>query len=336
MGTHRTARFAFALLSSSLLGLAALPGCADSSGGGGRLRDGGGADEDASSTLDGSRDRADVPEREPRCGDLVCSEGVEDCETCPLDCNECPTCDMAPTCTGALAVPTTTEPLAECGNVAGEDERVNYACGSTLGVEPGETTCADPQLRVRLRELVIERGFFDVERNLFCVISAEDGAHSELVLTTPRAVAGNRRETRVNFRPSEATAWGQGDLYRSISNLTITYACFLSSDTAAAQAVLDSISDRAAEVSEHAGEYGWVFGTASVVGTIIGSSLSAISDDQILDVQQTIDAAALLEMTNGRSWEIRARRGDLGLSGASDLRLVMESWGCADVRDIFE
>ena len=100
--------------------------------------------------------------------------------------------------------------------------------------------------------------------------------------------------------------------------------------------MLDDISDRAAEVAEHADGYGWVFGTASVLGTIIGSSLGAGSDDQILDVQQTIDAGALLTMTNARSWEIRGKVGNLDLSGASELRLTIESWGCADVRTRFE
>ncbi len=195
---------------------------------------------------------------------------------------------------------------------------------------------ADPQLRIRLREIAIDRGNTDIRKNLFCVSSAEDGSHSELMLTTPREVAGAGQETSINFRPSEALVWGQGDLYRSIANITITYACYLTSDASQAQAILDDISDRAADVAEHADGYGWVFGTVSVLGTNIGSSLSTIGDRQILDVQQTIDAGALLEMTHGRTWEIRDRRGNFLLNGASDLRLTMESWGCADVRTTVE
>lgn len=292
--------------------------------------------EDAGSRVDASVPRTDGGPVPVRCGDLVCAGPTEDCTSCPLDCGECPTCDRAPTCTGALAVPIETEPLEQCGNVTETEERTNYACGTDLGVPAHETTCADPQLRIRIREMRIERGFFDISRYLFCVITAEDGAHSELLLTPPREVAGNRNETRINLPLSQSVLWGQADLYRSIANLTITYACYLTSNSEGAQRVLDDIAGRAAEVAEHADGYGWVFGTVSVLGTIIGSSLGAVQDDQILDVQQTISSRALLELTNGRTWEIRERRGNLSLSGASDLRLTVESWGCADVRTTFD
>jgi hypothetical protein len=316
--------------SAALVLAIGLSACAAASNGppdGGRSQDGG-------TRLDASRpDAGPIP---VRCGDLICAQGAESCEDCPLDCGECPTCDFAPTCTGALAAPTSTEPLAECGNVTGSEERTNYACGTDVGLTPSETSCADPQLRIRIRQIRIERGFFDIERQLFCVITAEDGAHSELLLTPPREVAGNRRETTINLPLSQSVLWGQADLYRSIANITITYACYLSSSTEGAQRVLDQIAGRAAEVAEHADGYGWVFGTVSVLGTIIGSSLSAVADDQILDVQQTISSDALLDLTNGRTWEIRQRRGNLSLSGASDLRLTVETWGCAGVRNTFD
>lgn len=268
------------------------------------------------------------------CGDGVCTRGQETCTTCPLDCNRCPTCDMAPSCTGALAVPLTSARLATCDNTSGSTQRTNYACGTDLGVAPAATTCADPQLRIRVKEMSIQRGFFDIPRNLYCVISAEDGRHSELLLISPREVAGNRNTTTINLRPSEGVLWGQGDLYRSISNITITYGCFLASDGAAAQRVLMDIAGRAGMVSQHADGYGWVFGTVAVIGTILGSSLGTIRDTQILDVQQTIAAGALLSLTNAKTWEIRIRRGNLDLSGASDLRLTLESWGCAGVRSV--
>lgn len=269
----------------------------------------------------------------PVCGDGVCARGGETCMSCPLDCNRCPTCDMAPSCTGALAVPTSSANLAQCDNTTSDGTmRTNYACGMDLGVAPSSTTCADPQLRIRVREMSIQRGFFDIPRNLYCVISAEDGRHSELLLITPREVAGNRNTTTVNLRPSEGVLWGQGDLYRSISNITITYGCFLASDGAAAQRILNEISGRAAMVSEHADGYGWVFGTVAVLGSILGGSLGTIRDSQILDVQQTVAAEGLLSLTTPKTWQIRVRRGNLDLSGASDLRLTIESWGCANVR----
>ena len=138
--------------------------------------------------------------------------------------------------------------------------------------------------------------------------------------------------SNLNLRLAEGLFWGQGDRYRSISNLTITYTCFLSSDAARTMAVLEEISDRAGDAAEHADGYGWVFGATSVIGGLIGSSLAGIPDTRVLDVQQTIDASALLTLTNGREWEISSRDGNLDLSG-HDMRLTVESWGCADVRD---
>lgn len=280
-----------------------------------------------------ARDGAATTEAATRCGDGVCARGAETCMTCPLDCNACPTCDMAPTCTGALAVPLTTTALATCNNTATDGTlRTNYACGAELGVAPSATTCADPQLRIRVREITVQRGTLDIPRNLYCVISAEDGAHSELLLITPREVAGNRNTTHINLRPSEGLLWGQGDLYRSIANITVTYGCFLASDGAAAQRVLDAIAGRAGMAAQHADGYGWVFGTVAVLGTILGSALGTIRDAQVLDVQQTIAAGALLNLTNGRSWDIHVRRGNFDLANAIDVHLALESWGCAGVR----
>ncbi len=268
----------------------------------------------------------------PRCGDGECTAPSETCTTCPLDCGACPMCNMAPSCTGALAVPTSSMALDECSNVVGGTERTNYACGTDLGVSPGATTCADPKLRLRIQQMSIRQGFFDLGQNLYCVVTAEDGTHSELLLTPPSAVAGNQNTTAINLPLSQAVFWGQGDLYRSISDITVTYKCYLASNAAAAQSVLNDIANRAGMAAEHADGYGWVFGTVSVLGTILGSSLGAISDSNVLDVQQTLAAGALLDLTNGRTWVIHHQRGNLSLSGASDLDVTIQSWGCADVR----
>ena len=87
-------------------------------------------------------------------------------------------------------------------------------------------------------------------------------------------------------------------------------------------------------VAQHADGYGWVFGTVAVLGTILGSAIGTMGDTRVLDVQQTVAAGALLPLTNARSWEIRSRQGNLNLSGVWDLRLTLESWGCAGVRSV--
>lgn len=327
----------------SLATVAALLGCASSDVGSVVLDPDAGA-PDAATPLDASDvaqlsvdvpPLSDVPTARDvvaRCGDGLCQRATESCVSCPLDCDRCPSCDMAPTCTGALAVPLMSSALPSFNNSVGDNDRTSFVCGAGIGAAPGATTCADPQLRIRVKEISIRRGFFDVPRNLFCFVSAEDGAHAELLLIAPREAAGNNNTTRINLAPSQGLLWGQGGLYRSTSNLTISYACFLASNGATAQRVLDDIAMRAGMVAEHADGYGWVFGTVAVLGTIIGSAIGTMTDTQILDVQQTISADALLTMTNGHTWEIRNRRGNLSLSGASDLRITLESWGCADVR----
>ena len=128
---------------------------------------------------------------------------------------------------------------------------------------------------------------------------------------------------------ADSIFWGQGDLFPSVSNLLITYDCYLGNG-GSYEGILDDISDRAADVAEDGGLYGWVFGAVAVVGTVIGSSLGSINDDRIVNIQQTIDAGALLEFTNGRTWQIRVDDG----SGFDKVMIDVEAWGCADARPV--
>ncbi|MBK7394903.1 MAG: hypothetical protein IPJ34_01030 [Myxococcales bacterium] len=100
-------------------------------------------------SFDVPEDVADTP---PKCGDLTCN-GTETCETCPRDCGVCPKCDRAPSCTGAIAVPTTSKDLTSFDN-AGKNL---YVCGVGLGDAAKDTTCLDPRLRIRIRQLKITK-----------------------------------------------------------------------------------------------------------------------------------------------------------------------------------
>ncbi len=52
---------------------------------------------------------------------------------------------------------------------------------------------------------------------------------------------------------------------------------------------------------------------------------------------QTIDADALLTLTNGRRWDIRNENGDFTWDGgAFRIRLTVEAWGCSTARDVAE
>ena len=58
--------------------------------------------------------------------------------------------------------------------------------------------------------------------------------------------------------------------------------------------------------------------------------------DALLNVQQTIDAGALLDLTNGRDWVIQQMGSGPNTCGFSkcnwDWELAIEAWGCADPR----
>lgn len=189
-----------------------------------------------------------------------------------------------------------------------------------------------------MKSVSIRRGNTTSARDLYCTISAEDGAHSELMLMTPRGVRGGGHTTDINLALGESIVWGQGDLYRSTSNVTLTYNCYITDDSNRARGILDEIAGRAGAVAEHAGAYGWVFGAVSVVGGVIGSVIGGSGDRQVISVQQTIAAGALLSMTNGRTWTVRKEEGNVSSAfsgaGAWIITLTMESWGCANVRTV--
>src|SRR5262245_9151434 len=60
------------------------------------------------------------PPPAPSCGDGICSNDVESCRTCPRDCGECPACNLAPSCSNALGIPTNPTPRADLSS--GVDE----------------------------------------------------------------------------------------------------------------------------------------------------------------------------------------------------------------------
>ena len=260
-------------------------------------------------------------EPEPACGDDVCQEsGGESCESCPLDCGDCPTCDYAPTCTGALSVPSSSEALDECNN----EEQSIFACGSGVGIAVEETNCTDPQLRLRVRQLQIKRGNLITNR-IYCVITAEDGAHSELLITPIQDAPYG--DTTLTYPVSQSLFWGQDDLYASVSNITVTYDCYESVNSAGYEKLVDDVADQAADSAQNAGGYGWVFGAVAVAGKIISGALANVSDRHIVNVQQTIDADALLALTNSRTWTIQKEGGFAATF--FNARLEVQSWGCA-------
>lgn len=271
---------------------------------------------------------ADVPDVPPKCGDLACN-GAETCETCPTDCGKCPKCDLAPSCTGAIAVPTTSTELDGFDN----EGKSLYVCGVGMGEAAAKTTCLDPRLRMRIRQIKIAKnGVWPGSLDMYCIVHASDGATSEIAVTPLQKDLGDDHAPLV-FDPNVALFWGQKELRPTINNLTITYKCFRNVDNSAYTSVFGTIKDEAIKAGGVAGPWGWAFGLGGVAAGIVEAAVGSSGGDTLrLSVQQTIDAGALLDLTNGRIWQIRQSGEGGGLNGKWDWTVEIEAWGCADAR----
>jgi hypothetical protein len=261
------------------------------------------------------------------CGDGVCGVG-ENCELCTEDCGECPQCSGAPACP-AVAVPTSTTRRYDL------DLRDYPASipdgGSTTAPPPNGANCSQPQLRVRLAKVTVntesEKLYFS---NIYCMVRADDGDKGELALTPKTSVLQDGQSYQ--FAPSEGIFWGQDGLKKTPDNLTVTYDCWkVASDGAAA--VLGAIAKAAHDAGSIAGPWGWAFGIGEVAAAAAAAIAQANSyDKHLLNAQQTISKTELLDLTNGRTWEIqKAGYGAAPAKGYWDWTLTVESWGCAEL-----
>jgi len=60
--------------------------------------------------------------------------------------------------------------------------------------------------------------------------------------------------------------------------------------------------------------------------------LPEANDEFRINVQQTIDASMLLDLTNGRRWQVRGTGDAAGLGGLWDWSMEIETWGCSEAR----
>lgn len=269
----------------------------------------------------------------PVCGNSRCEESKgETCELCPLDCGECPKCDLAPTCTGAFSVPTTFEDLPEFNN----NLQSSYGCGADMGVPPEETTCLAPRLKIQLSQVkAIKDGlstFGSGGFKIFCLVEATDGTDSELILTEKADLEGDGKSFEV--KPSFGTFWGQGkgEVKQSQFNLTVNYSCYRDKDGDVWADVLKGIETAAGVGAGIPGNpYGWAFGVGAVAAAAAEATIQKAGLTNVLSVEQRIDKAALLRMTNGVTWKIRQKdKFDSGWgSEKSDMELTVRAWGCS-------
>jgi hypothetical protein len=270
----------------------------------------------------------------PECGDNICN-GTENCVTCPADCGECPACALAPSCTGASSVPSSPMALASFNN----NGQSMYTSGVGLGMPPDTTGCSDPLLKMRVSQVLVHKNGAPGSLELFCLVQADDGQSSQLMLT-PDYMNISDNNSPLVLSPSAGTFWGEAvnGVKLSQFNITVTYQCYMVLTPGALQDALSAISNFAGAAASIPGNpYGWAFGIGGAAAAAAAAAAAVGSGaTPLLNVQQTIDSSALLPLTNGDTWVIEQTGstkadGDCGFFGSCDWdwELDVEAWGCA-------
>jgi hypothetical protein len=255
------------------------------------------------------------------CGDHTCSSD-ETCVSCPDDCGPCEACAAAPSCTSAVGVP------ANPAHRDDLDKGIDHPMPDMAGTDmmsmppppPFSGNCASPQLRVRLSKITVNK----YGGTLYCIVTASDGVREEVVLTQRTKDLKDGESSY--FDPGLATFWGGKDLQTTQNNLTLTVDCYKVGSDAWGKA-LGALSMAAGQ--QNTGPYGWAFGIASAGAAAAAAAADATSgDEHHLNQQETIDRSTLLDLTNGRTWELRDS-GGCGLLCNWDWVVTVETWGCA-------
>jgi hypothetical protein len=193
--------------------------------------------------------------------------------------------------------------------------------------KPGDSaskgTCLDPELRLRIERVVVHNGGGEI----YCVVSATDGAASEAAITAKTKKLADE-ETNY-FDASTAIYWGQKDLHRTTNNLTVTFNCFKVTKDSWSKA-LKAMGDTSAQLGGTPTPFGWAFGLGGVAANAAAAAVQAgEGDDLRFNAQQVIDKKELTDLTNGRYWSLR-KSGDCGVFCDWDWEIFVQSWGCAD------
>jgi hypothetical protein len=270
----------------------------------------------------------------PMCGDGVCN-GTESCTTCPADCGQCPACTLAPSCTGASSVPANATALPSFNNAG----QTSYTSGTGFDDPNSSEICSYPLLKMRVQDLVVHKNGSPSSLEVFCMVQADDGQSSQLILTSDYMSVSDNNPPLV-MSPAQGTFWGQAvnGVKLSQFNINITYTCYMVTQEGALQKALGAIAGFGAAAAAIPGDpYGWAFGTAgAAAAAIAAATATAQSAVPLLNVSQTIDQDALLKLTNGYTWSIE-QSGSTKADGDCDLfescdwdwQLDIEAWGCA-------
>ena len=281
------------------------------------------------------------------CGDHTCAS-AESCKTCPSDCGDCPKCNLAPSCSNGLALPSQTP------DVKFDDLSTPAPTPTNDAGAPITSTCEDAQLRLRISRIEVGHQAKEVwlptgtvsgsAQSYYCVVQASDGVivsggadagsngTVEVALTKPTAKIPDNQGA--DFAPADSIFWGQLGPRLTHNNLTITYSCFQQKDPGSStwQNVLTAAGNAAGSLAS-AGPYGWAFGLGSIGLQVAAAAVAAANNNgdwHMFDVTQTIDRSRLIELTNGRRWSFERDGGNKAFEYPWSMTVYVESWGCAD------
>jgi hypothetical protein len=266
------------------------------------------------------------------CGDGICS-GTENCETCPVDCEQCASCSLAPTCTNGASLPASFSPLSafDCTDTDGGSPR----CGVGIDAGPSiqDTDCLAPQLKIGLADIRVILNGVGGSLTMFCMVGSDDGHSSELIIT-PEQTGIADHAAPILLPAAQATFWGQDTGSPKLSQfpLTLNYQCFEVDTPSAWQSVLGAIAGEAGSLASVPGNpYGWAFGAAAAGAAAAQAGLAAGNGTSMrLNYQQTIDPSSFLELTNGKTWTVEQSGNANGYNW--DWALDVQSWGCSAAR----
>jgi hypothetical protein len=266
------------------------------------------------------------------CGDGFCS-GTEDCESCPVDCGQCASCQLAPTCTNGASLPASFTPLDafDCTDTDGGSPRCGV--GVDAGVPLEDTDCLAPQLKIGLADIRVILNGVGGTLTMSCILGSDDGHTSELLIT-PQETGISDHAAPILVPAAQATFWGQDTGSPKLSQfpLTLSYQCFEIDSNSSWEAVLGAIAMSAGSVAQVPGNpFGWAFGVAGAGAAAAQAGLQAGDGESLrLNYQQTIDPSAFLEMTNGKTWTVEQSGNANGHNW--DWALDLQSWGCSAAR----
>ena len=227
-------------------------------------------------------------------------------------------CTEAPSCSGALAPPSSFTHFTSLDLV------------STEIPPPPASLCHAPQLRMTLDTITVYEEVDDMANDaVYCIVTAEAPLGSAIQVT---GVTQPLDEGESIVLPlNEGIVWGQNStLTAAGGDMVITYDCFEQDDADEYISMLATLASASAAAGGVQGTgNGWIFTNPGAAASVSAQMIALnSSDDYTVHAQHTIPGSAQLELTHGYYWTVR-QSGTINMSDY-DYELTMKIWGCSD------